>query len=187
MKNIIINIYARIKRRIYFKGNVILLSAENNLEIDSGAIISKVTASNIIDVLSFQSKKYVDIFKGFLQLGDVGYYAYIDNECVHRSWVKSDEQIVDLHWAYSIRLKPNQSFIHYCETAPRVRGLGIFPAVLSKIAKDLTVNGEVLMGVDEKNIASRKSAKKAGFIEIEKIKIKVIFGIKIIKVEVLGL
>ena len=109
----------------------------------------------------------MEVFRNFLALGDHGYYAYLDDKCVHRSWVKSNEQVVYPHLAYSMKLKPNQHFIHYCETARQARGKGIYPAVSSKIVEVLKDKGEILMSINANNIASIKGAQMAGFVERE--------------------
>ena len=125
--------------------------------------IRHTTQQNLTDVSNFQPERYVGVFRQFLAIGDKGYYAYLDGQCVHRSWVKPNEQIVCPHWAYPMKLKPNQHFIHYCETAPQARGKGIYPAVLSKIVDDFKDKGEILISITAKNIASIKGAQKAGF------------------------
>lgn len=129
--------------------------------------ISQVTQNNLTDILDFQNPRYVNVFHEFLRLGDHGYYAYFDNKCIHRSWVKSNEQVVYPHWAYPVKLNPKQFFIHYCETSPQARGKGVYPAVLSKIVNDFKEKGEILMSIDINNIASIKGAQKAGFRERE--------------------
>ena len=64
-------------------------------------------------------------------------------------------------------VKAQSAFFHYCETDPQARGKGIYPAVLSKIVSDLKGQGEVLMSINAKNMASVKGAEKAGFVERE--------------------
>lgn len=142
--------------------------------------IHKVTLANLTDILNFNHPRYVGVFHEFLASGDIGYYAYINNKCIHRSWVKSNEQVVYPHWACPIKLKTNQYFIHYCETAPQARGKGVYPSILSNIADDFKNKGEVLISINANNIASITGAKKAGFRGREKIKVLVIFGMKFI-------
>jgi L-amino acid N-acyltransferase YncA len=62
-----------------------------------------------------------------------------------------------------MKLKPNQHFILYCETAPQARNKCILPAVLSKIVDNFKDKGEILMSINAKNNASIKGEKKAGF------------------------
>lgn len=131
------------------------------------ALIRTVDNANVADVLDFQSQDYLKIFEQFLKNGDKGYYAYLDGKCVHRSWVQYNEQIVYPHWSYTMKLMSNQSFIHYCETAPCARGLGIYPAVLHRIIGDFSDKYQVLMSINENNHSSIKGAKKAGFTERE--------------------
>lgn len=170
-----------IKMRLFCYETVYLFISKKNKSVDYARTeIRPATQENLADVLNFQSARYVEVFRNFLALGDRGYYAYLDDKCVHRSWVKSNEQVVYPHWAYPLKLQPSQHFIHYCETAPQARGKGIYPAVLSKIVDDFKDNGEILMSINTKNIASIKGAQKAGFVERERVKVLVILGLKFI-------
>lgn len=143
--------------------------------------IREASESNLKDILSFQDSSYIDLFNSFLNSGDRGYFAYLDDECVHRSWVKSNDQYVYPHWIYPMKLKSNQHFIHYCETSPKARGRGIYPAVLSKISLDYKDKGELLICVDSRNKASIKGVVKAGFVKKEIIFVVVLFGARFVK------
>lgn len=179
-------VISKLMRYFFTKEQIVILSSTDEQQApNSGMDIRSVNNSNLNDVLSFQPSSYLEVFKNFLVLGDQGYYAYFDGQCVHRSWVKSNEQVVYPHWAYPMKLMPNQYFIHYCETAPSARGKGVYPAVLSKIVKDCKDNGEILMSINAKNTASIKGSQKAGFVERERVKVLVIFGIKFIQKQVL--
>lgn len=170
-------------RRLYANeriGMFVFFSTAHKLIDYATTDIRPATQENLTDVLNFQPARYVDVFRNFLALGDRGYYAYLDDKCVHRSWVKSNEQVVYPHWAYPMKLQPNQHFIHYCETAPQARGKGIYPAVLSKIVNDFKDKGEILMSINVENTPSIKGAQKAGFVERERVKVLVIFGLKFI-------
>ena len=157
-----------IKMRLFCYETIGLFISEQNKTVSYAATdIRWATQANLADILNFQPARYVEVFRDFLALGDKGYYTYLDGQCVHRSWVKSNEQVVYPHWAYPMKLQPNQHFIHYCETAPQARGKGIYPAVLSKIVDDFKHKGEILMSINAKNTASIKGAQKAGFVERE--------------------
>jgi len=101
-----------------------------------------------------------------LLLGDIGYYGYINNNCIHRSWVKLNEQIVYPHWAYPMKLNKDEVFIHYCETTSKARGKNIYPHVFSNIIEKHQ-GKEVLISVNDKNIVSIKGVEKVGFRERE--------------------
>lgn len=80
--------------------------------------------------------------------------------------MKLNEQIVYPHWAYPYRLKKDEIFIHYCETAPEARGKNIYPHVLSNISEEHK-DKEILISVNDENIASKKGVEKVGFRERE--------------------
>ncbi len=170
-----------IKNRLYVKEILIMFTVEEQIPQTSNAMVMHINYLNLNDILNFQHQRYIDIFKKFLKIGDRGYFAYLNNKCIHRSWVKSNEQIVYLHWALPYRLKKNEIFIHYCETAPEVRGKNIYPHVLSKII-DEHQNKKIFILVNKKNIASIKAVRKVGFVSMQTIQIIIIFGIKIKRV-----
>ena len=83
------------------------------------------------------------------------------------SWVKHTPQTVNLHWAVPMRLKKNEAFIHYCETAPSARGMNIYPAVLSRICNDFREKASIMISCNAKNSTSIRGIEKAGFRERE--------------------
>ncbi len=175
-------LYKYLKIRIFLKETIIVYDLKNNQEQTSVATIKHATNENLKDVLYFQSQRYIDTFKNFLSLGDKGYFAYLQDKCIHRSWVKSNEQIVHPHWAYPYKLKENEVFIHYCETAPEARGKNIYPHVLSNIIKEHQ-DKDILISVNDENIASKKGVEKVGFRERERVKVLILLGMKFIKVK----
>ncbi len=175
-------LYKYLKVRIFLKETVVLYRLQNHQIQSSVAIVKHSTYKNITDILYFQSQRYIDTFKNFLSLGDKGYFAYLQDKCIHRSWLKSNEQIVHPHWAYPYKLKENEVFIHYCETAPEARGKNIYPHVLSNIIKEHQ-DKDILISVNDENIASKKGVEKVGFRERERVKVLILLGMKFIKVK----
>lgn len=171
-----------IKNRFYTNDTIVLYSLKNYQIQTSVATIKHATNENLKDVLYFQPQRYIDIFKNFLSLKDKGYFAYLQDKCIHRSWLKSNEQIVHPHWAYPYKLKENEVFIHYCETAPEARGKNIYPHVLSNIIEE-NQGKDILISVNDENIASKKGVEKVGFRERERVIVLIILGMKFIKVK----
>lgn len=163
--------------RIYVNETIVIYELNKNHEQNSVATIWKVNSNNLNDVLNFQANKYINIFKNFLALGDIGYYAYINTLCIHRSWVKCNNQIVYPHWTLPYKLKDNEIFIHYCETAPEARGKNIYAHVLSHIYDDFK-DKTILISVNKNNFPSIRGIQKVGFKEKESIKTIVFIGIK---------
>lgn len=171
-----------IKIRLYANETIILYSLKNYQPQTSVAMIKHATDKNINDILHFQPQRYIEIFKNFLSLGDKGYFAYLQDKCIHRSWLKGNEQIVHPHWAYPYQLKENEVFIHYCETAPEARGKNIYPHVLSNIIEEHQ-DKDILISVNDENIASKKGVEKVGFREREREKVLILLGLKFTKVK----
>ncbi|WP_419233768.1 hypothetical protein [Aliarcobacter cryaerophilus] len=175
-------LYKYLKVRIFLKETIIVYDLKNHQEQTSVATIKHATNENLKDILYFQPQRYINIFKNFLSLGDKGYFAYLEDKFIHRSWVKSNEQVVYPHWAYPYKLKKDEVFIHYCETAPEARGKNIYPHVLSNIIKEHQ-DKDILISVNDENIASKKGVEKVGFRERERVKVLILLGMKFIKVK----
>ena len=132
-----------IKIRVFcYEWVELFTSSGNKLVGFSNANIRPTTKTNLTDILNFQPARYFLVFRNLLALGGQGYYAYLDNKCVYRSWVKLNEQGVYPHWAYPMKLQPNQHFFHYCETARKLGAQIFTPAVLSKIVDDYKDKGK---------------------------------------------
>ena len=169
------NIFQFLRLKIFTSAQVNVYKMSEHVEQNSRAEIRKVTPENVEDARSFQSDHLIEIFRGFLSNGDKGYYGYIDNKCVHRSWVKTAGQVVQPHWAYKYELLEDEAYIHYCETAPCARGLGIYPHVLSFITHDL-FDQQISIAIDEKNTASIHGATKVGFTKKLEVNALIILG-----------
>ncbi len=172
-----------LKNRIYVNDRIILyIFYYNRTEMkkinNNKVIIKKVDYDNVYDALSFQNPEYINSFVKFLDNGDSGYYAYLNNECVHRSWVQFNQEI-SLHRFLKYFLKIDEAYIHWCETANHARGNNIYPLVLQKIIQD-NYQHKILIAVNKKNYKSINGIEKAGFKKYREYHIILIFGIKFI-------
>lgn len=165
--DIFVKIYKFIKARLYINDIIILYKLDKHIVQTSTADIYLASEKNLKDILSFQAQNYIKIFQDFLKIGDEGYFAYIKNICVHRSWVKKNEQIVYPHQFSPYQLKKDEIFIHYCETSSKYRGLNIYPHTLSTIIQNHK-DKKILIAVNDKNIASKKGVEKVGFTHRER-------------------
>ncbi len=148
----------------------------------SSVSIARVNEANVEDVLDFQPEHYVRTFRQFLRQGDVGYYAYVDGRCCHRSWVQRGPRWVDINPFVQMKLEKNEACIHYCETAPWARGKSIYPSVLSRIAEDHRGYGDLFICVDSQNTASIRGVEKAGFRERERVEVRRVLKISLYRV-----
>lgn len=139
--------------------------------------------TNINDVLHFDKPAHLLLFQQFLQRGDRGYLAYLENICLHRSWVICKPGVVFLHWSVPMTLLESEVYIHFCETGPTGRGKNIFPHVLSVIASDFCGSKNVYICVNSNNAASIRSIEKAGFCLWRKIQTIALLNVRLIKRE----
>ncbi len=177
------NISNYILKRVYVNKTLILFELKELKKQNSIAIIKSATFKNLNDILSFQDPKYINIFENFLKIGDAGYFGYIEKECIHRSWVKSNNQTVWLPWSVPYKLKDNEIYIHYCETSHKARGKNIYPHVLYHIAEEFK-DKKILISTDDKNIASIKGIRKVGFVPIKTVKVFRLFGFQFKKASI---
>lgn len=174
-------VFSFLMRNIYQNETLFVFEINNHNEQTSVASIIHANPENLKDIFYFQDEKYFATFKHFLSIGDKGYLAYIDNRCIHRSWVKSNFQTVLFHWALPYNLQKDEIYIHYCETASNARGKNIYPHVLSSIVKE-HYNKTILISTNKNNLASIVGIKKVGFEIRSIIQLKIIFGLKFIEI-----
>jgi len=155
------------------------MELKNKVPQTSPVTIQDVTTSNVEDALNFQTARQIQTFRSFLQKGYKGFYGYSGNKCVHRSWVVLGPEKVLIHKFYSILIKENEVFIQFCETANEARGKNIFAHVLSHIGQQFPTS-RVITSVDKENHASIKSMLKAGYVQFDLKRIKMIFGIRFV-------
>ncbi len=137
--------------------------------------VVKASKSNIKDVLQFQDERYVRIFLRFLDENDEGYLGYINNKCIHRQWIQQNK-VVSFSPVYKYKLKSDELYCHYVETASEVRGQGISKIVLSHIALKHS-NKKILLVIQKNNVSSIKFCQGIGGKKIKKIFSIMILGI----------
>jgi ribosomal protein S18 acetylase RimI-like enzyme len=172
---IIIN---KIRNKLYARKTYFLFEAGFLRDVPEPKFdIREVTQENLDDAAIFQSAEYLATFKKFLSQGDCGFYAYIDDQCIHRSWLVNSG-IIKPHWSLEYSLKPKQSYIHYCETSEAARGMGVYPEVLKYIRMNYKLADSFLINVESNNIPSIKGIEKAGFEKVREVKVRIFAGIK---------
>jgi len=151
--------------------------------IECPAKIVNVNYSNLKDALTYEPLHKVEQFKKFLEAGDQGYYAYLNGKWAHRSWVTFGPKAVDRWFTFApMHIKEDEAFIHWCETAPYARGQNIYPAVLSKIVNDIKDNYKnIYIATTINNTSSQRGILKAGFKEIQRIKVFSLINVTIRK------
>jgi len=147
------------------------------------AKIVNVDYSNYKDALIYEPLHKVQQFKKFLDAGDRGYYAYFNGKWAHRSWVTFGPKVVDRWRNFApMYIGKDEAFIHWCETTPYARGQNIYPAVLSKIVNDIKGSYKnIYISTTINNTSSQKGIIKAGFKEIQRIKVFSLMNVTIRK------
>jgi len=179
------NIWAYMKNFIYTKEEFYIYQKSRYVAVESPATIKQVGENNVIDVLSFNDESYVKTFRHFISIGDKGYYAYVNGECVHRSWVTRGPQKISFMSTYKINLTEYDVYVHYCATAENARGMNIYPAVLVQIGKDFSDKNIYLLTLKSKDFANR-AVEKAGFEKVKFVMIRRLLGFTRISETYLG-
>jgi ribosomal protein S18 acetylase RimI-like enzyme len=129
-------------------------------------------------------------FRGFLARGDRGFYAYRDGRVVNRAWVIVGPGSCDLWHGYGrLTIPAGSAYVHYCETAPEARGLGIYPAVLAHVARTLEEEGirPIRISTTIDNTASQRGIDRAGYRIVRRVAIQIVAGFGIQRSRVLDL
>ena len=145
--------------------------------------IQVVTCDNCDDALTYEPREKVDVFHQFLDRGDIGFYAYLAGQFVHRSWVTLGPKTVSRWKRYApLELKKGEAYIHWCETVPSARGLGVYPTVLNHIVGVLSDRArEFYISTTGDNAASRNGIKKAGFSLISGCEVTAFLGLGVVR------
>lgn len=99
-----------------------------------------------------------------VQAGHICYGAWLHDGMVHYSWVSFGRaHIGEVH--ADLLFGPEEAYVYDCFTDSSCRGMGVFPAVLSRIQADLFSQGvqRVWIAVEPQNRSSRRAILKAGF------------------------
>jgi hypothetical protein len=187
---------------MYVNDTIVVIRHEIQTDPKSPARIVYASNENFSDVIAFRPQQYtghfatqygLENFKNVLRQedireswskGDMVVLAYLNGNCVHRCWVKFGPQTVYLQFPFlKLKLGAKDAYAAYGETAPEARGKNISAHVLSEISKDLEKKGfRVFAAVQEKNVPQIKAAGKAGFRQIEKVRLIGLLGIRVKRV-----
>ena len=176
------NIYERVRYR-----KVIVLTYKRTVGgkeyTNSNIEIKVVTNNNVNDALIYEPPLKVQAFKRFLDKGDCGFYAYSNGRFIHRSWVTFGPKKEPQWNRYApIELNEGDAYIHWCETVPWARGMGVYPDVLNHILDVLSDQAnEFYISTTSDNVASRNGIKKAGFCFVTGCEVTTFCGLNIEK------
>jgi L-amino acid N-acyltransferase YncA len=148
-------------------------------DVPCDAEIRVVTAASVTDARSMDTPERIAEFQQFLARGDQGYYGYVAGRVVHRSWLVRGPAVMRLWRRFGAwPVAAGEAYVHYCETSPEARGHGLYPAALSRIAKDAAAEGirALFITTERDNQPSRRGIEKAGFAECASVTVRVLFG-----------
>ena len=105
----------------------------------------------------------IEDFERKISQGQILFCIFIGKDLAHSSWVVTSNNI-KIHPPLNINYS-KETFIWYCITAPKYRGLELYPYTLSKIFEFLKKNGKstAKLTIQKDNAPSIKGATKVGF------------------------
>lgn len=168
-----------VRMRLYTRETVMIYRAPIYVDQRERPIPEVRYASyrSLEDLRWFHSPEELVVFRRFLDAGHVGYLAYVDGRCVHRTWLVPGPAQVNEHWSRARKIGPEEAFVHYVLTASEARGMGVFPTVLNKVVED-TKGTVTTMAIAEENLASRRAAVKAGWRPVRATRFMCLGGIR---------
>lgn len=175
----------RLLRWLYHRATVVLYSLDLSRPSTPAPVprqpirIEPISEHNLELARAMEPAHRIDRFRKFLHEGDTGFFALLDGRVVHRSWVQFGPRIVQQHHDLApYELKPGEAYIHFCETAPSARGLGIYPAMLAHILAVLRDRGlaTCYIATTTNNIPSRRGIEKVGFRPLLLTEVSVVLG-----------
>ena len=172
-------IASALARRTYTRENLLIYAAsEVPATLQSSAVEVRCASRLLVQDLAWFHEPYeLQVFHEFLTAGHLGYLAYVDGRCVHRSWYVPGPARIHEHWSQELNIRTTDGFVHYCKTAQEARGMGVFPAVLARIATDHPMS-RTTMAIAKDNAASWRAANKAGWTPVEEVRYSVSLGVR---------
>lgn len=168
-------------------GTVMIFRHVQFHDLPCPAVIRRVNRDNMDDALHMEVPEKVAEFRALLQRGDAGYYAYLNEAVVHRSWVQFGPGIAQCELGVMFRLEAGDSYVHHSKTYPNARGQGIYMAVLSQISHDMRVEGRnVFIATVQSNPASIRGIEKAGFRLLRRVRSIICFGVPVWQADLRG-
>ena len=163
-----------LERKNWYSDDVILLLKREagacNLTLRKGHEVHRVTAENISDSQYFESPKYLKIYSGFLEHGDIGIFGYAQGKCVARCWgVICPTDVTE--GGLNLELEDNSVFVHYVKTAVTYRREKLGKEVLGALI-DSCKEKQMYVTIHIDNVPSLKLHKQYGFKECGIIRIK---------------
>jgi len=145
-------------------GTVVIYRHVELRSLTCPAEVRPVNEESIEDALAMDDAGRVENLRRAVGRGERAYFAYSGGKVVHRSLVQSGPGKAICELRVSFDLAEGEGYVHHSKTAPAMRGRGIYPAVLSRIAQDWRQRGRRLfIATVEANEASMRGIEKAGF------------------------
>lgn len=180
----------RLPHEIWSKNEILLLKRSAGMPLDyskrkefKGEII-EATEANLEDCGAFEDpKRYVPIYRGMIQNGDLVHFGYLKGRCVFRHAAKCSGDIIFDGALVKTINKNKEIYIHYGYCAPKARGMGFHAESLFMFTNKF-FDYDIYTLVKEENYSSLKGCFRVDYNPYMLIKLKHrFFSTKVEKIE----
>lgn len=135
------------------------------VQVKATVSITEVSPKNVERVTDFKSEILATTFRGFLEEGQYGVYAWLESKVVGHAWAKVCRQSHCRVNGY-MDIYQGDALIHYCNVSKAQRGQNIYPLMLVALCRCLFSQARVsriLIDTEVSNSASLRGITKVGF------------------------
>jgi hypothetical protein len=161
-------------------GTVVVFRHTRLVAVACEARVAVVPPQALADALGMDSEARVEMLQRCAGRGELVYGAYLGGRLMHRSCLQPGPGIARCEHRVTFPLRRDEAYIHNCRTHPAGRGRGMYPATLSRIARDWKSGGrELFVATVESNTASMRGIERAGFSMVRRVRSLVLFGVRV--------
>jgi len=144
---------------LYLTKNFYITSLDNSRMVEGATNYDfiPITPDNCGRVVDFRSKDRALEYRDKLAEKELGFFAAIDGKMVGSIWATLNRSLQSTVVRKYMQLQSNQALIHDIVTGEKVRGIGIGPFMVARMASILLNSYGVSMIVVDVNVRNRRS------------------------------
>jgi RimJ/RimL family protein N-acetyltransferase len=152
---------------IYLRNNFVIgnMGALTKTEAGIKCTFVPITFDNSVRVQEFREQRRVDEYREKLGNREIGFFAECDGRMVGSIWATINSARVRSVVRMYMPLMPNDALIHDIVTGERLRGKGVGPFMVGRMASTLLNEcgvGKIIIDVSFRNRASLRMMEKVG-------------------------
>lgn len=148
----------------------------------SGLSFLRITKDNVGKVTDFQAEGVIKTFKVFLNRGEYGIFAFLNDKVIGHVWGMYAGKN-DFKASQYMTLNEGEALTHFSNVDPAFRGKNIYPAMMAEISKQLFEvfkPKRILGDIEIDNLPAIKGIIKSGYKHLGYVSYCTIFNFKTI-------